>query len=91
MDTQRIEWDELEEGQRNCLMWPDFLLWDEPRTVEIHRKDTDASLGLVTITVQVSFYGQASDMNITGRLPSDKLKPNLPGPVCLIMPHNSLV
>lgn len=79
MDTQRIEWDELEEGQRNCLMWPDFLLWDEPHTVEIHRKDTDASLGLVTITVQVSFYGQASDMNITANAKSAR--------TCVFMPQ----
>jgi hypothetical protein len=66
-------------------MWPDFLLWDEPHTVDIHRKDTDASLGLVTITVQVSFYGQASDMNITGRLPSDKINEAKSARTCVLL------
>ena len=54
MGTQRKEWDELEEWQRNCLMWPDFLVWGQSRNVEIHRKDPNDSIGLVSIAVQVS-------------------------------------
>jgi hypothetical protein len=55
MDVQKKEWNDLKEGERNSMMWPDFLLWHEPHEVEIRRPNPNESLGLVTITVQVSF------------------------------------
>ena len=54
MDQQTREWNELDHNQRNCLMWPDFLKWQEQsRNVKITRTDSNGSLGLVSIDVQV--------------------------------------
>ena len=54
MDEKRQEWDALSESERNCLMWPDFVVWKQAPDVKIHRKDPSDSLGLVSVTVQVS-------------------------------------
>jgi hypothetical protein len=54
MDATRDEWDNLNESQRNCLMWPDFLVWQKELDVEIQRNERNDTLGLTTVTVQVS-------------------------------------
>jgi hypothetical protein len=56
MDAKRDEWDNLGESQRNCLMWPDFLVWQKEPDVEIQRTEPNDTLGLTTVTVQVSLY-----------------------------------
>ena len=58
MDAQRDEWDNLSESQRNCLMWPDLLVWRKEPNVEIQRNEPNDTLGLITVTVQVQvqFY-----------------------------------
>ena len=54
MARQANEWCDLDHRSRNLLMWPDFLKWKEQsRFVEIERDDSNGSLGLVSVDVQV--------------------------------------
>ncbi|XP_028398327.1 uncharacterized protein LOC114521951 [Dendronephthya gigantea] len=50
--TRRKEWEDLNESERNCLMWPDFLQWGEPDKVKIYLDNAQTSLGLVSVAVQ---------------------------------------
>ena len=54
-EQQKIEWEKLKYFERNSLMWPDLLKWENTaHTVEIRRNsNSDGSIGLVSVNVQV--------------------------------------
>ena len=80
MDRQTNEWCDLDHCSRNLLMWPDFLKWKEQsRFVEIKRDDSNGSLGLVSVDVQVRnqwfVYGWATlQTNTPPPPPQDGIK-----------------
>ena len=53
MDKKGKDWNDFSVCERNCLMWPDFLVWEKAHDIEVHRKDTsDSLIGLVSVAVQ---------------------------------------
>ncbi|XP_046839774.1 uncharacterized protein LOC124433953 isoform X3 [Xenia sp. Carnegie-2017] len=51
METD-IKWDDLTKDQRNILMWPDLLTWNEPVEHVIKRNTSDSKLGLKIHSVE---------------------------------------
>ena len=49
----RSECDNLQEWQRNCLLWPDFQEWGESKTMEIKKDEETGELGIISIVLQV--------------------------------------
>ena len=52
METD-IKWDDLTKDQRNILMWPDLLTWNDPVEHVIKRNTPDSKLGLKFHSLEV--------------------------------------
>ena len=47
------EFYDLEEWQRNCVIWPDFLEWGDAHDIEIEKENGTGGLGIVTVVLTV--------------------------------------
>lgn len=50
--SKRLEWDDLDEKQRNCILWPDFLEWGAEEEVVLEKESKDDDLGIITVVLE---------------------------------------